>query len=99
MTSNAQHVPLFIADDLIMIAAFRYALGRQSYIVAHIASWIEQHAGQIRDSDARLIIREIDEQAAAGSLGAEMDKRRWRCVQARLRARLLDAAIVPGIEP
>ncbi len=88
MTSRAQHAPFFLADDLIMMAAFRYALGRQSYMAAHVASWIEQHAGQIRESDARLIIRGIDEQAAQGSLGMEMDERRWRRVQARLRAGL-----------
>ena len=74
-----------------MIAAFRYALGRKTYIVDHVASWIEAHAGQSRESDARLIIREIDEQARLGSLGMDMDEKRWRCVQARLRATLVPA--------
>ncbi len=80
------------ADYLIMIAAFRYALGRMSYMVEHVASWIEQHADTMPENDAQLIIKEIDEQALLGSLGMEMDERVWRRLQARLRLSIGDTA-------
>ena len=88
MTGRAQQLAPVQADYLIMVAAFRYALGRMSVIVEHVASWIEKHADTMPESDAQLIIKEIDEQARLGSLGMEMDVLRWRCVQARLRESL-----------
>jgi hypothetical protein len=80
------------ADYLIMIAAFRYALDRQSYMVEHVASWIGKHADTIPEHDARLVIREIDEQARLASLGMEMDERVWRRLQVKLRASIGEAA-------
>ena len=76
------------ADYLIMTAAFRYALGRQSYIVGHVADWIIRYADCMPEHDALRIIKEIDEQAEDGSLGMDMDKACWRRVQEMLRASL-----------
>ena len=76
------------ADYLIMTASFRYALGRQSYIVGHVADWIERNADAMPVADAERIIREIDEQAESFGLGMDMDAERWRRVQERLRVSL-----------
>lgn len=69
-----------IADDLIAVAAFRYALGRQTYIVGYVAGWLIANKDALR-RDAALFVREINEADARGALGADMDRAEWMRVR------------------
>lgn len=68
-------------DRLIAIAAFRYALGRASYIVSHVADWLIANRDQLSAHDRALIVREIDEAAMIGRLGHDCDIRDWERVR------------------
>ena len=75
-------------DSLTTVCAFRYALGRRTYVVDHVARWLIANRDKLDASDRALIVREIDQQRERG-LGDACDEREW------LRAR--DAML--GIEP
>ena len=61
--------------QLLYIAAFRYALGRQTYMVPAIAGAIRESRDLLTDETAQLMAREIVE---CKHLGMECDARtRW----------------------
>lgn len=60
--------------QLLYIAAFRYALGRQTYIVPAIAGAIRESRNLLTDETARLMAREIVE---CRHLGMECDAAVW----------------------
>lgn len=61
--------------QLLYIAAFRYALGRQTYMVPAIAGAIRESRDLLTDETARLMVREIEE---CKDLGMECDAEVWR---------------------
>lgn len=63
-----------VDTQLLYIAAFRYALGRQTYIVPAIAGAIRESRDLLTDNTARLMAREIVE---CKNLGMECDARTW----------------------
>ena len=60
--------------QLLYIAAFRYALGRSTYMVPAIAGAIRESRNLLTDETARLMAREIVE---CKNLGMECDARTW----------------------
>lgn len=60
--------------QLLYIAAFRYALGRQTYMVPAIAGAIRESRDLLTDETARLMAREI---VGCKNLGMECDARTW----------------------
>ena len=60
--------------QLLYIAAFRYALGRSTYVVPAIADAIRESRDLLTDETARLMAREIVE---CKNLGMECDARTW----------------------
>lgn len=60
--------------QLLYIAAFRYALGRSTYMVPAIAGAIRESRDLLTDDTTRLMAREIVE---CKDLGAECDARTW----------------------
>lgn len=60
--------------QMLYIAAFRYALGRQSYIVPTIANVIMENRDLLTDETAALMVREINE---CKYLGMEIDAQVW----------------------
>lgn len=60
--------------QLLYIAAFRYALGRQTYMVPAIAGAIRESRDLLTDETAQLMAREIVE---CKHLGMECDARTW----------------------
>lgn len=68
-------------DRLIAIAAFRYALGRASYIVSHVADWLIANRDQLTAHDRAMIVREIGEMAERDALGHDCDIRDWERVR------------------
>lgn len=60
--------------QLLYIAAFRYALGRSTYMVPAIAGAIRESRNLLTDETARWMAREIVE---CKDLGMECDARTW----------------------
>ena len=78
--------------DLMLIAAVRYCLGRQSYIVGDCADWIVTNWATWPDSAKEIIRRDIDEaferdlsarvNGWGRTLGMDMDRAEWERVRA-----------------
>jgi len=67
-------------DDLVYLAAFRYALGRSSYIVGTICD--ELLKADLSDETKKLIVREIKEAKAMNNgLGMGCDEFQWMKVK------------------
>lgn len=62
--------------QLLYIAAFRYALGRSTYMVPAIADAIRESRELLTDETARLMVREIMD--SKKNLGMECDARTWQ---------------------
>ena len=67
-------------DRLILVCAFRYALGRQTYVVDYVASCLQKHWHELSKGDRSLIIREIGEAIERGQAGHDCDVRQWRAL-------------------
>lgn len=56
-------------DYLLHLAALRYALGRQSYIVHVIRDHVMEHVGEMSTWEAETLARDIREARDRGQLG------------------------------
>lgn len=77
--------PNYTAIDLttlnvLTVCSFRYALGRRTYIVNDIASFIINNIKQMQNRTLRLVVREILEAIDHDRLGDDCDKRDWQNV-------------------
>lgn len=63
-----------VDTQLLYIAAFRYALGRRTYVVPVVAANIRNAIGLLTDDTKALIVREIKE---CQHLGDECDAEIW----------------------
>ena len=63
-------------DDLI-VCAFRYCLGRSSYVVSDMVMYLRKHWKEICAPYQTLIKKEIIESIERGRYGMEMDKSCW----------------------
>ena len=68
---------VFRDDELILICAFRYALGRQSYIVGCVVDDIISNWQKLSDHTKKLIRSEIKDAIQQKSIGMEMDLKEW----------------------
>jgi hypothetical protein len=69
---------------LLVIGAFRYALGRMSYIVSETTEWMESNINNMSIPDRRLFIKEIEEAEKRGGLGMSCDEYRWLDLKQKL---------------
>ena len=63
--------------DWVLISAFRYALGRRTYITGDTADLLIEHKNNIRSDWQNLIVREINTAIAGGYAGAPVDVDQW----------------------
>ena len=71
-----------LSED-ILFSAFRYALGRMTYVVDEVADTIKEHAAEINPKYRAMMIREIEQAILKDAAGMEMDRRTWEaCAQA-----------------
>ena len=63
-----------VDTQLLYIAAFRYALGRSSYITAAISDIIRDNIAVLTENTVKLMIKEIQE---CENLGMDCDKEVW----------------------
>jgi len=74
-------------ENILLVCAFRYALGRRTYVVGVVAGEIHRNWTRLRDSDRDLIVREILEyQARYGNLGHACDEQEWMSIVERYKA-------------
>lgn len=66
--------------DLVIIAAFRYALGRYTYVPSSVADFIKSNISLVPPNDIDLMIREItrgEKEEYGYSLGGEYNTKVW----------------------
>ena len=79
-------------DDLMAVAAFRYCLGRMTYIVSDCADWLIEQWPNIAENARKIIQRDLeeafkrdDEARADGQdykpLGHDCDRAQWEKVR------------------
>ncbi len=67
--------------QLILICAFRYALGRRTYVVDSVVKAIHNEWGLLQDSDRELMVREILEyKDRFGQIGDVFDEDAWMSI-------------------
>lgn len=65
---------------LVVLGAFRYALGRETNIVPFIADWICENWDNFADGTKNIILGEISDAINLGFAGSEIDENCWRKV-------------------
>lgn len=60
--------------DFLVIGAFRYALGRRTYVVNETVSWMIANWATVSDRAKAVIRRDLE---GATDLGDEIDRREW----------------------
>ena len=72
--------------ELIYLCAFRYALGRKTYIVSVVADWLKNHSDELSNTAKNLIIKEIENPLFG--LGHNCDEGKWRELKVYLKNKL-----------
>ncbi len=67
-----------INGQLMVMAAHRYCLGRQSYIVGSCQEWLRQWWHKSNDNTRKVIVRDTVEVLQDGIAGSEYDEQNWR---------------------
>lgn len=70
--------PFSLSDAIMAVCAFRYCLGRQSYVVSTCIEWLREHWSSLPRTQQRVILRDIVEALMDGQVGGDMDDRAWR---------------------
>lgn len=65
-------------DRLVLIAAFRYALGRMTYMPSVICKVLQDNWKDLTESDRKLIQREIQEAIDRNLAGMSCDVNNWK---------------------
>lgn len=65
-------------EQIVLNCAFRYALGRSTYVVGSVVDTILRDWDGIDESQKELFVREIAEHKERfGGIGMDMDEREW----------------------
>lgn len=65
-------------DDLTLISAFRYALGRRTYIVSHTVEALMNNWCQLSKIKQELIKKDVREALLEKTAGDKIDEDEWR---------------------
>lgn len=63
--------------QVVITCAFRYALGRSTYVVDSVATTIEAMVTELDTNQLRLTEREIEQAIKDKAIGMEIDQQRW----------------------
>jgi hypothetical protein len=77
-------MPNITVDPIILFAAFRYALGRSTYIVIDVTDCIQRNATALPTSDRAVMAREIRDAIQGGQAGMPMDVAAWKYTLERI---------------
>ncbi|MEE4210587.1 MAG: hypothetical protein V2I43_15140 [Parvularcula sp.] len=64
-------------EEGIIFCAFRYAMGRSTYVVDEVANYIREHRVKLSDPTRALIVQEIREAVAKDRAGHHCDVGTW----------------------
>ena len=69
-------------DEMILICAVRYALGRMSYMVSVVCDYVKDKRNELSQNCINIIIRDIEEELEryhnlGVTLGMECDEKYW----------------------
>ena len=65
-------------DDILLFCAFRYALGRMTYVVSHVANIIQSNSEHMEDIEKEKYVKEILEYFNnQGKIGMSFDTEVW----------------------
>ena len=70
-----------------MMCAFRYALGRRTYIVGHVVEQIIEHKEDLGENLRGLLVREIDEAIYDDMAGDTCDVNDWKRLRSILEGK------------
>lgn len=71
--------------QILFIAAFRYALGRMTYVAPTVAGMIRDNIDYLTENTINLMIKEIENGEVRGGLGMDVDKEIWLGLKAELQ--------------
>lgn len=75
--------------DLVLFAAFRYALGRQTYLSGAVIETIYEHLPVLTDEQLRQFVKEITQAEDRNSLGdPNIDAPAWLALRSRIQKHL-----------
>lgn len=78
-----------VVDDGVLFCAFRYALGRRTYVVSEVCEAITQNTGAIQRKLRNLMIKEITEAIDGNHAGDDMDIKQWKTCRIALQQSLM----------
>ena len=79
--------------SLMLFCAFRYALGRRTYVVSVVVENIHRNWTELPESDRELFVREIlEHKARFGKLGDSIDEREWDTIVERYNSETVRAS-------
>lgn len=82
-------------QPVMLMYAFRYALGRRSYCVGDVSDTLIAYADQLPTDWREQIVRDITDAIDEGRAGMQMDVIRWENLRAVMRAAMEDGPEVP----
>jgi len=65
-------------DEIVLLCAFRYALGRMTYVTGAVSDFIIEKWDELEFGKQQLIKAEIREAIKRNRIGMEMDKTVWK---------------------
>jgi hypothetical protein len=78
-------IPLEKTDfEILIICAFRYALGRKTYVVYEVANLVARYKQELSAFAKELIVREIDEALRLNHAGMDCDIKEWKRLKKEL---------------
>jgi hypothetical protein len=72
---------LSLDEEIVLACAFRYALGRMTYVVSSVCNELIKKQHLLGENFKYRTVKEIDEAAQNDALGMEMDKEYWMKVR------------------
>jgi hypothetical protein len=69
-------------DEILLFCAFRYALGRQTYVVSTVIGKLIKEFENIDPINRKKYVQEIDEAISDNHIGSDYDKEDWLKVKA-----------------
>lgn len=64
-------------DDIVILAATRYALGRASYVVSDVVNFLLNNWNEISERNKNIILRDVKEAINQNLAGMECDVVQW----------------------
>ncbi len=65
-------------EPWMIISAFRYSLGRRTYVVSECVDWLTENWQWVNESTKKIILREIKEAIDSNLCGDPCDCSDWR---------------------